>query len=110
MLVTDRAEISTTLPSSDLIKIPTLGQNVTQLELLAPGTVRNTYDIAGAENPQGGQANNANALLFVFTNRQIDGADDMDACWSRIWPAATLVRHQSRNLRSSENDAIQLEV
>src|SRR5581483_3135495 len=37
------------------------------------------YDIAGAENPQGGQANNTNGLLFGFTNRQIDGADDMDA-------------------------------
>ena len=79
VLVTDRGEISTTLPSRELTTIPTLGQNVTQLELLAPGTVRNTYDIAGAENPQGGQANNTNGLLFGFTNRQIDGADDMDA-------------------------------
>jgi outer membrane receptor protein involved in Fe transport len=79
VLVTDRAEISTTVPARELINIPTLGQNVTQLELLAPGTVRNTYDIAGAENPQGGQANNTNGLLFGFTNRQIDGADDMDA-------------------------------
>src|SRR3954447_14559916 len=79
LLVTDRAEISTTLPSEALNQIPTLGQNVTQLELLAPGTVRNTYDIAGSENPQGGQANNTNGLLFGFTNRQIDGADDMDA-------------------------------
>lgn len=79
ILVTDRAEISMILPSSDLTDIPTLGQNVTQLELLAPGTVRNTYDIAGTENPQGGQANNTNGLLFGFTNRQIDGADDMDA-------------------------------
>lgn len=79
VLVTDRAEISTTLPARELVDIPTLGQNVTQLELLAPGTVRNTYDIAGTENPQGGQANNTNGLLFGFTNRQIDGADDMDA-------------------------------
>ncbi|HLV88604.1 MAG TPA: TonB-dependent receptor [Candidatus Sulfotelmatobacter sp.] len=79
VLQTDRAEISTTLPASDLTSIPTLGQNVTQLELLSPGTVRNTYDIAGAENPQGGQANNTDGLLFGFTNRQIDGADDMDA-------------------------------
>jgi hypothetical protein len=79
VLVTDRGEISTTIPSEQLTNLPTLGQNVTQLELLAPGTVRNTYDIAGAENPQGGQANNTNGLLFGFTNRQIDGADDMDA-------------------------------
>lgn len=79
VLQTDRAEISTTIPSTELTSIPTLGQNVTQLELLAPGTVRNTYDIAGTENPQGGQANNTNGLLFGFTNRQIDGADDMDA-------------------------------
>jgi outer membrane receptor protein involved in Fe transport len=79
ILVTDRAEISTTIPARQLISLPTLSQNVTQLELLAPGTVRNTYDIAGAENPQGGQANNTNGLLFGFTNRQIDGADDMDA-------------------------------
>jgi hypothetical protein len=79
VLITDRAEISTTIPARDLTLVPTLGLNVTQLELLAPGTVRNTYDIAGAENPQGGQANNTNGLLFGFTNRQIDGADDMDA-------------------------------
>src|SRR4051794_34443783 len=79
VLVTDRAEISTTIPARELTNLPTLSQNVTQLELLAPGTVRNTYDIAGAENPQGGQANNTNGLLFGFTNRQIDGADDMDA-------------------------------
>ena len=79
VLQTDRAEISTTVDTRQLNQIPTLGQNVTQLELLAPGTVRNTYDIAGAENPQGGQANNTNGLLFGFTNRQIDGADDMDA-------------------------------
>ncbi|HVZ15986.1 MAG TPA: carboxypeptidase-like regulatory domain-containing protein, partial [Terriglobales bacterium] len=79
VLTTDRAEISTTIPATQLTNLPTLSQNVTQLELLAPGTVRNTYDIAGAENPQGGQANNTNGLLFGFTNRQIDGADDMDA-------------------------------
>lgn len=79
VLVTDRAEISTTLSSHELINIPTLSQNVTQLELLSPGTVRNTYDIEGPENPQGGQANNTNGLLFGFSNRQIDGADDMDA-------------------------------
>ncbi len=79
VLVTDRAEISTTLPARQLTTLPTLSQNVTQLELLAPGTVRNTYDIAGAENPQGGQGNHTNGLLFGFTNRQIDGADDMDA-------------------------------
>ncbi len=54
VLVTDRAEISTTVTSRELTDIPTIGQNVTQLELLAPGTVRNTYDIAGTENPQGG--------------------------------------------------------
>src|SRR5215467_2144220 len=79
VLITDRAEISNTVSSRELIDIPTLSQNVTQLELLSPGTVRNTFDIAGAENPQGGQANNTNGLLFGFTNRQIDGADDMDA-------------------------------
>lgn len=79
VLVTDRAEISTTLPAAELNQLPTLGQNVTQLELLAPGEVRNVYDIAANENPQGGQANNADGLLFGFANRQIDGADDMDA-------------------------------
>jgi outer membrane receptor protein involved in Fe transport len=79
VLDTDRAEISTTLPAADLTAIPTLSQNVTQLELLAPGEIRNTYDIAANENPQGGQANNVDGLLFGFSNRQIDGADDMDA-------------------------------
>lgn len=79
VLQTDRAEISTTLPAKDLTSLPTLGQNVTQLELLAPGEVRNNYDIGVNENPQGGQANSSDGLLFGFSNRQIDGADDMDA-------------------------------
>jgi hypothetical protein len=78
-LITDRAEVSTTVGVEELTRLPTLGQNVSQLELLSPGTVRNTFDISGNENPQGGNANNTNGLLFGFSNRQIDGADDMDA-------------------------------
>lgn len=79
VLITDRAEVSTTLSSQPLNNLPTLGQNVTELELLSPGTVHNTFEIGTNENPQGGIATNTNGLLFGFTNRQIDGADDMDA-------------------------------
>jgi hypothetical protein len=46
-LITDRAEVSTTVGVEELTRLPTLGQNVTQLELLSPGTVRNTFDISG---------------------------------------------------------------
>jgi outer membrane receptor protein involved in Fe transport len=79
VLITDRAEVSTTLSTEPLNDLPTLGQNVTTLETLSPGTVHNTFEIGTNENPQGGQANNTNGLLFGFTNRAIDGADDMDA-------------------------------
>jgi hypothetical protein len=79
VLNADRPEISTTITASQLNQLPMLSQNVTTLELLSPGTVHNNYSIAAQENPQGGQANNTNGLLFGFTNRQIDGADDMDA-------------------------------
>jgi hypothetical protein len=79
VLNTDRAEISTTIEGTQLRQYPTLGQNVTSLELLSPGTVPNSYSIAGQENPQNGLANNTNGLLFGFSNRQIDGADDMDS-------------------------------
>jgi len=78
-LITDRAEVSTTLPTQALNDLPTLGQNVTELELLSPGTLHNTFEIGTNENPQSGVANNTNGLLFGFTNRQIDGADNMDA-------------------------------
>jgi hypothetical protein len=79
ILITDRPEVSTTLSSQPLNNLPTLGQNVTQLEVLSPGTLHNTFEIGTNENPQGGIATNTNGLLFGFTNRQIDGADDMDA-------------------------------
>src|SRR5512146_1548001 len=39
VLTTDRAEISTTIPARQLEQLPTLSQNVTSLELLAPGPV-----------------------------------------------------------------------
>jgi hypothetical protein len=47
--------------------------------VLSPGTLHNTFEIGTNENPQGGIATNTNGLSFGFTNRQIDGADDMDA-------------------------------
>jgi hypothetical protein len=78
-LITDRAEVSLTLPAQALTDLPTLGQNITGLETLSPGTLHNSFEIGANENPQGGIANNTNGLLFGFTNREIDGADNMDA-------------------------------
>jgi hypothetical protein len=77
-LVTDRAEVSTSLQSRQVTELPTLNRNLTTLQLLMPGAQKMQWQHATSENPQGGIQINNNGQDFGSTNFTIDGMDNND--------------------------------
>jgi hypothetical protein len=77
-LVTDRAEVSATLATTQINDLPTLNRNFTTLELLMPGTSKLSWQHATSENPQQGIQINVNGQRFGSQNFMIDGADNND--------------------------------
>src|SRR5438552_2756350 len=53
-LVTDRAEVSTSLSEMQVQNLPILNRNLTSLQLLMPGAQYHLFQHASSENPQGG--------------------------------------------------------
>ena len=82
LLVTDRAEVSSTLDAKQLRDLPALNRNITQLQMLMPGANRVQFQHASSENPQGGFQINNNGQDFGSTNFMIcllytsDAADE----------------------------------
>jgi hypothetical protein len=77
-LVTDRAEVSAGLTSTQVNQLPTLNRNFTALELLMPGAQKMSWQHATSENPQQGMQINVNGQRFGAQNFMIDGADNND--------------------------------
>jgi Carboxypeptidase regulatory-like domain len=78
VLETDRASLNTDLTSEQVISLPILDRNFTELELLLPGSAKMPWQHGQTENPQGGIQINTNGQLFSGTNFMIDGMDDTD--------------------------------
>ncbi|MBV9676108.1 MAG: TonB-dependent receptor [Acidobacteriaceae bacterium] len=76
---TDRAEVQTSLTSGQISSLPVLNRNFTNLTLLTPGSVINTYQHAPSENPQQSTLVNTNGQLFAGTNYQLDGMNNNDS-------------------------------
>ena len=76
---TDRAEVQTSLTSGQISSLPVLNRNFTNLTLLTPGAVINTYQHAPSENPQQSTLINTNGQLFAGTNYQLDGMNNNDS-------------------------------
>jgi hypothetical protein len=77
-LVTDRAEVSATLSTQQVLDLPTLNRNFTALQLLMPGAQKMSWQHATSENPQQGIQINTNGQRFGSNNFMIDGADNND--------------------------------
>lgn len=77
-LQTDRAEVNTTLSGEQITQLPVLNRNFTDLTLLAPGAVRNTFQHAPQENPQTSTLVNTNGQEFAGTNYLLDGMNNND--------------------------------
>jgi hypothetical protein len=77
-LVTDRAEVSTSLSGKEIRDLPVLNRNFTSLQLIMPGAQKVLGQHASSENPQAGIQINNNGQNFGSTNFMIDGTDNND--------------------------------
>jgi outer membrane receptor protein involved in Fe transport len=79
LLMTDRAEVSTTLTSTEVENLPVLDRNVTNLLLVIPGTQLNSWQHAASENPQQGIQANVNGQFFTANGFLLDGTENQSA-------------------------------
>ncbi len=75
---TDRADVQTNLSAGQIASLPVANRNFTNLALLTPGSVINTYQHAPSENPQQSTLVNTGGVLFANTNYQLDGMNNND--------------------------------
>ncbi len=75
---TDRAVVQTQLSSAQISSLPISNRNFTNLALLTPGSVVNTFQHAPSENPQQSTLVNTGGQEFAGTNYQLDGMNNND--------------------------------
>lgn len=77
-LKADRADVSTTLSSREIVDLPIPGRNFTGLQLLLPGAQELGWSHAASENPQGSKQIEVDGQAFAGTAFQLDGTDNQD--------------------------------
>ncbi|MBV8866633.1 MAG: carboxypeptidase regulatory-like domain-containing protein, partial [Acidobacteriaceae bacterium] len=75
---TDRAVVQTQLSGAQVSSLPIANRNFTNLALLTPGSVVNTFQHAASENPQQSTLVNTGGQEFAGTNYQLDGMNNND--------------------------------
>jgi hypothetical protein len=75
---TDRASVQTSLSAGQIGSLPVPNRNFTNLTLLTPGSVINTYQHAPSENPQQSTLVNTGGQIFANTNYELDGMNNND--------------------------------
>jgi Carboxypeptidase regulatory-like domain len=75
---TDRAVVQTQLSGAQMSSLPIANRNFTNLALLTPGSVVNTFQHAPSENPQQSTLVNTGGQEFAGTNYQLDGMNNND--------------------------------
>jgi outer membrane receptor protein involved in Fe transport len=78
LLKSDRADVSTVFENKAVTELPLLNRNFTELQLLAPGTSKQTWQHASSENPQGSTQIMVNGQPFFGTGFLLDGTDNRD--------------------------------
>ncbi len=79
VLKIDRTDVATILSRREIEDLPLPEQNISNLEVLAPGAVPVTPVLSRAQNPQQGTYINVNGQIFSGTAYQLDGTDNRDA-------------------------------
>src|SRR5215469_10629408 len=79
VLKIDRTDVATILARNQIAELPLAQQNISTLEVLAPGAVPVTPVLSRAQNPQQGTYININGQIFSGTAYQLDGTDNRDA-------------------------------
>jgi hypothetical protein len=78
LLQSERAEVSTTYTTHQLMELPSFNRNFQAYELLTPGTQRPGWNHASSENPQGSIQIQVNGQHFSGTGFNLDGTDNQD--------------------------------
>lgn len=76
LLNTQKTDVGVTISAESVSGLPTLGRNVTTLEVLAPGVTQYSYQQGVSENPANGFTANANGQFWGSNNYQLDGITD----------------------------------
>lgn len=76
ILKSERADVSTVIENRMIAQMPTLGRNIANLQLLAPGAYREPGQTGLAENPQGSVSISSNGQPNGARNMQLDGVDN----------------------------------
>lgn len=77
-LKADRADVSTTLSSQEIVDLPIPDRNFTNLQLLLPGAQQLGWSHAASENPQGSKQIEVDGQAFAGVAFQLDGTDNQD--------------------------------
>ncbi len=77
-LKTDRADVSTTFTSQEIVDLPIPDRNFTNLQLLLPGAQLLGWSHAASENPQGSKQIEVDGQAFAGVAFQLDGTDNQD--------------------------------
>ena len=77
-LKADRADVSTTLTSKEIVDLPIPDRNFTNLQLLLPGAQQLGWSHAASENPQGSKQIEVDGQAFAGVAFQLDGTDNQD--------------------------------
>jgi len=79
VLKIDRTDVATILSRKQIADLPLPEQNISRLEVLAPGAVPVAPVLSRAQNPQQGVYIDVNGQIFSGTAYQLDGTDNRDA-------------------------------
>jgi hypothetical protein len=77
-LVTDSAQVTSSMTAPQLEQLPVVNRNFTNLSLLAPGATLNTFQHAASENPQQSTLVNTNGIEFAGSAYVLDGMNNND--------------------------------
>src|SRR5579883_954811 len=102
---TDRAAVETQLGGAQVSSLPVANRNFTNLALLTPGAVVNTYQHAPSENPQQSTLVNTGGQMFAGTNYQLDGMNNNDTVLGITMVNPTIDSVGSFIVQSSNYDA-----
>ncbi len=79
LLQVDRAEVSTTLETTEVENLPVFNRNATGLAFTSPGVQLTSFQHSSAENPQGGYQFAANGQQFFANGFLLDGTENDSA-------------------------------
>lgn len=78
LLETRRAEVTETITTHELAKLPIANRNITALLLAMPGAYMDSFQVSSAENPQAGLQVDVNGQSFTANGFLLDGTTDQN--------------------------------